>query len=59
VARSYTEAEDVALGSGTQEAIWLRRLMEDLGRRMDTPMVIYEDNQGAIELTKNANCEVP
>ena len=28
--------------------------MKDLGRRIDMPMVIYEDNQGAIELTKNA-----
>jgi hypothetical protein len=40
MARSSTEAEYVALSSATQEAIWLRRLMEDLDRRMDTPMVI-------------------
>ena len=55
VARSSTEAEYVALSSATQEAIWLRRLMGDLGKTMtNTPIVIYEDNQGAIELTKNA-----
>ena len=27
--------------------------MGDLGERMDTPIIVYEDNQGAIELTKN------
>ena len=28
--------------------------MEDLGRQMVAPTTIYEDNQGAIELAKNA-----
>ncbi|KAK3749555.1 hypothetical protein QZH41_007287 [Actinostola sp. cb2023] len=55
VAKSSTEAEYVALSSATQEAIWLRRLMKDLGGRVDTSATtIYEDNQGAIELAKNA-----
>ena len=54
VARSSTEAEYVALSAATQEAIWLQRLMKDLGKKMDTPIIVYEDNQGAIELTKNA-----
>ena len=54
VAKSSTEAEYVALSSATQEAVWLRRLMKDLGRQMDAPATIYEDNQGAIELAKNA-----
>ena len=42
------------MSAATQEAIWLQRLMKDLGKRMDTPIIVYEDNQGAIELTKNA-----
>ena len=54
VAKSSTEAEYVALSSATQEAVWLRRLMKDLRRQMDAPTTIYEDNQGAIELAKNA-----
>ena len=54
VAKSSTEAEYVALSSATQEAVWLRGLMGDLGRQMDGPTTIYEDNQGAIELAKNA-----
>ena len=54
VAKCSTEAEYVALSSATQEAIWLRRLIEDVGRQMDALTTIYEDNQGVIELTKNA-----
>ena len=54
VAKSSTEAEYVALSSATQEAVWLRHLMKDLGRQMDAPTTIYEDNQGATELAKNA-----
>jgi len=54
VAKSSTEAEYVALSSATKEAIWLRRLMKDLGKLTDASTTIYEDNQGAIELAKNA-----
>ena len=54
VAKSSTEAEYVALSSATQEAVWLHSLMGDLGRQVDAPTIIYEDNQGAIELAKNA-----
>ena len=53
VAKSSTEAEYVALSSATQEAIWLRRLMKDLGSITDKPTTIFQDNQGAIELAKN------
>ena len=54
VARSSTEAEYVALSSATHEAIRLRLLMGDRGKGMGTPAIVYEDNQGAIELAKNA-----
>ena len=70
VAKSSTEVEYVALSAATQEAVWLRHLIinnqsinlyltticfkADLGRQVDTPTTIYEDNQGAIELAKNA-----
>ncbi len=54
VAKSSTEAEYVALSSCTQEAVWLRRLLKNLGKDMTLPTVIYEDNQGAIELAKNS-----
>ena len=54
VAKSSTEAEYVALNSATQEAIWLRRLMKGFGKQTDAPTTVYEDNQGTIELAKNA-----
>ena len=53
VALSTAEAENVALGSATQETIWLRRLMTDLRVSQVKPTVIREDNQGAIAMAKN------
>ena len=53
VARSTTEAEYVALSFAAQEAIWLRRLLSDVGLGGDDPTVLYEDNNGAIDLSKN------
>ena len=53
VALSTAEVEYVALGSATQEAIWLRRLMTDLNVSQVNPTVIREDNQGAIAMAKN------
>jgi hypothetical protein len=53
VARSTTEAEYIALSTASQEAVWLRRLLENVLKKQDNPTVLYEDNQGTIELTKN------
>ena len=48
------EAEYIALGSATQEAIWLNQLLTDL--RIDTKgsIEILEDNQSAIAVAKNS-----
>ena len=54
VARSTTEAEYVALSFAVQECIWLRRLLSEVGCDMSAPTVIHEDNNGAIDLSKNA-----
>lgn len=54
VARSSTEAEYVALSFAAQEAIWLRHLMSTVGFETKSPTVIFEDNNSAIDLTKNA-----
>ena len=54
VAKSTTEAEYVALSQATQEAVWLRHLLADLGYSMNSPTIVFEDNQGATELSKNA-----
>ena len=53
VAKSTTEAEYISLSLAAQEAILLRRLLFDIGCDVDSPTVIYEDNHGAIELSKN------
>ena len=53
VALSTAEAEYIALGSATQEAIWLHQLLTDL--RIDTKgsIEILEDNQSTIAIAKN------
>ena len=53
VALSTVEAEYMALSVATQEAIWLRHLQEELGVTDTGPTLIFEDNQGAISMTKN------
>ena len=53
VSKSSTESEYIALSGACQEAVWLRRLLADIGLEQKEPSTIYEDNQGAIELTKN------
>ena len=53
VALSTAAAGYVALSAATQEAIWLRRLLTDVGETLEDPIVINEDNQGAIAMAKN------
>ena len=53
VALSTAEAKYVALSAATQEAIWLRRLLTDVGESLEDPIVINEDNQGAIAMAEN------
>ena len=53
VALSTAEAAYVALSAATQEVIWLRRLLTDVGVPPEGPTVIHEDNQGAIAMAKN------
>jgi hypothetical protein len=47
VATSTTEAEYCALSDATKEAVWLRRLLLELGAAQATT-VLYQDNQGTI-----------
>ncbi|GMG39212.1 unnamed protein product [Aspergillus oryzae] len=54
VALSSTEAEYMALTEATQEAIWLKAFLCELGEmKSDEAVKIYEDNQGSIALAKN------
>ena len=53
VALSSMEAEYVSASLATQEAIWLRSLLADLKFVQGKPTIIFEDNQGAIALSKH------
>ena len=50
VALSSTEAEYVSAAYASQEAVWLRQLLTDLGISLPQATTIYEDNQGCIKL---------
>jgi hypothetical protein len=53
VARSSTDAEYMAACAATQEAVYLRRLLEGLGYKQEGATLILEDNQGCIALSEN------
>ena len=53
VALSTVEAEYMALSQVTQEAIWLQRLLEEVGESTEEGTTIMEDNQGAIATAQN------
>jgi hypothetical protein len=53
VALSSTEAEYMSACAATQEAIYLRVLLKDLGYEQNGPTTIMEDNQGCIAMTEN------
>ena len=53
ITTSSTEAEYVAACDGTKEAVWLRKLFEDLGCRYIQPTVLFEDNNSCIAQTEN------
>ena len=48
-----TEAEYKGCTNASKEALWLRRLLEDLGLPQKYPTPLYCDNQSAIALAKN------
>ena len=48
VALSSMESEYMATSAAAQEAIWLNRLLEEMGFRSERPIVLYEDNKAAI-----------
>ena len=53
VTLSTAEAEMVALSKASQEVIWFRRLMQDLGHASKIPTPIYCDNQATLRLIKH------
>ncbi|KAK4402464.1 Retrovirus-related Pol polyprotein from transposon TNT 1-94 [Sesamum angolense] len=53
VAQSSAEAEYIAAAATSSIAIWLRRILEDMGEKQEEPTTIYCDNKSAIAITKN------
>ena len=49
---SCTEAEYKALCATTCEVVWLRRLIQDVGKEQKEPTMIKYDNQSSINLAK-------
>ena len=54
VASSTTEAEYMAVSEVIKQVIWTRRLVGDLGFKIDEATVIQCDNRGAVFLCANA-----
>jgi hypothetical protein len=52
-AGSTVEAEYVALAQATREALFLTKLLTDFQVTDTKPVIIYEDNNGAIQLAHN------
>jgi len=52
-ALSTTEAEYMASSDATRQAIWLRLLLKNLGFSDSSPLPILNDNNAAIQLSRN------
>jgi hypothetical protein len=50
---SSTEAKYKSLSVATCEVVWLRRLLQDVGKEQKEPTMIKCDNQSSINLAKN------
>ncbi|KAL6182226.1 hypothetical protein ACLB2K_043649 [Fragaria x ananassa] len=55
-ALSSAEAEYVAAASSACQAIWLRRIFEDMGEKQENATRIFSDNKSAIAMAKNPVC---
>lgn len=53
VADSTTVAEYAALFDGAKEAIWCRRLLEEIGAKQQQPTPVFIDNASALKLVLN------
>lgn len=54
VTLSSTEAEYVAAATCACQAIWMRRVLKEIGHEQEDQMVLFCDNTSTIKLSKNA-----
>jgi hypothetical protein len=55
IARSTCEAEYMAAAAGCQEALWLRKVLRDIGHPPSSPTILYGDNKAALALLHNVD----
>ena len=53
VTQSSAEAEYVSTAAAANQAIWLRKMLNDLGMQQSQATVIFCDNKSAISIAKN------
>jgi transposase InsO family protein len=53
VAQSSAEAEYMSASIATSQAIWLRRILEDIGEKQGEATPLFCDNKSAIAMAKN------
>jgi hypothetical protein len=53
VAQSSVEAEYISTAIATSQAIWLKRILEDIGEKQEEAIYLYCDNKSAIVMAKN------
>ena len=53
IALSTTQAEYVAATVSACQAVWLRRILSDLGEEQEAPKEIYCDSMSAVMLARN------
>ncbi|XP_071933045.1 secreted RxLR effector protein 161-like [Coffea arabica] len=53
VSLSTTEVEFIAAAESSCQAVWLRRILETVGRNQINPTAIYCDNSSTIKLSRN------
>ncbi|XP_036347934.1 secreted RxLR effector protein 161-like [Rhagoletis pomonella] len=53
IALSSTEAEYIAASNAAKEAVYLQRLLNEIGFSKDQPIILHIDNQGAQKLATN------
>ena len=53
VVLSSTEAEYITVVHAAKEAIWLRCLLTELGKNLDSPTTLFVNNQSAIVIARN------
>ena len=55
VTLSLSDAKYFTLSHATQERIWSRSLLKNIGLTQEKPTIMFEDNQGAISLNPKSH----